>query len=159
MNTDDQFRRGGSMIATQLFRFATRARPEQVWVALTRPALTATYLYGLAAHSDWRAGSPIAFTSGAGSTVTGEVLAVEEPRRLSYSLAAGDGQPATYVTWEVVEEDGITVVRLYVDEPGASTRPGADAETEATWLRAVARLESVLASVGADQAPGGAATS
>lgn len=146
------------MIATQLFRFATRARPEQVWVALTRPALTATYLYGLAAHSDWRAGSPITFTGG-GSTVTGEVLAAEEPTRLSYSLAAGDGQPATYVTWEVVEEDGVTVVRLYVDEPGASTGARGDTEMEATWLRAVARLESVLASAGADRAPGGAATS
>lgn len=146
------------MIATQLFRFATRARPEQVWLALTRPALTATYLYGLAAHSDWRAGSPITFTGGGSSTVTGEVLAAEEPRRLSYSLAAGDGQPATYVTWEVVEEDGVTVVRLYVDEPGASTGRGGDTEIEATWLRAVARLESVLASVG-DAAPGGAATS
>lgn len=147
------------MIATQLFRFATPARPEQVWLALTRPALTATYLYGLAAHSDWRAGSTIVFTGGVGPTVTGEVLAAEEPRRLSYSLTAGDGQPATYVTWEVVEEDGITVVRLYVDEPGASTGPEGDTEMEATWLRAVARLESVLASVGADRSPGGAATS
>ncbi|MGH9265930.1 MAG: SRPBCC domain-containing protein [Acidimicrobiales bacterium] len=147
------------MIATQLFRFATRAHPEQVWVALTRPSLTATYLYGLAAHSDWRPGSPITFTGGGGSAVTGEVLAAEAPRRLSYSLAAGDGQPATYVTWEITEDAGLTLVRLYVDEPGASTRPGGDTEMEATWLRAVARLESVLASVGAGRAPGGAATS
>ena len=133
-------------IATQLFRLATTARPDQVWAALTRPELTTGYLYGLAARSDWRPGSGVAFVAGEGTSLSGEVLAAEEPLRLSYSIRAGDGQPETYVTWEIVADDGGTVVRLYVDEPAA---PDADAETESAWLRVVAGLESVLAGAGA----------
>jgi uncharacterized protein YndB with AHSA1/START domain len=145
-------------ITTQLFRFTTGAQPEQVWLALTRPALTATYLYGLAAHSEWRPGAPITFTGGR-STIAGEVLAAQEPLRLSYSLSAGDGQPTTYVTWEIVEEPGGSVVRLYVDEPATAPAPDGDDQMEDPWGRVVARLESVLASVGAHRASGGAATS
>ena len=132
-------------IASELFRFATDAGPERVWAALTRPELTARYLYGLAASSDWRAGSAVVF-AGEGTTLSGEVLAAEEPRRLSYSLRAGDGQPEIYVTWEILGDGAGSVVRLYVDEPGA---PDADAETESAWLRVVARLESVLVDTGA----------
>ena len=135
-------------ITTQMFRFATDAGSHDVWAALTRPDLTPRYLYGLAARSEWRPGATVTFT-GEAATLTGEVLAAEEPRRLSYSLrAAGEGQPETYVTWEIVDAEppapgrsglGGTVVRLYVDEPDG------DAGAEAAWLRVMARLESVLA--------------
>ncbi len=128
-------------IATQLFRFATAATPQRVWASLT----TGRYLYGLAPSSDWRPGSAVVF-AGDGRTVAGEVLAAEEPRRLSYSLRAGDGQPETYVTWEILGDGAGSVVRLYVDEPAGVD---ADAETESAWLGVTARLESFLASRGA----------
>ena len=123
-----------------------------MWLALTRPALTATYLYGLAARSDWRPGSPITFSTGEGSPLTGEVLAAHEPLRLSYSLSAGDSQPVTYLTWEIVEEGRGSVVRLYVDEREALD---GDSETDATWSRVMARLGSVLAWGCTDRAAGG----
>ncbi len=130
-------------IATQLFRFPTAAGPDRVWAALTRPQHTA--LYGLAATSEWRPGAPLVFAR-EGTTLSGEVLAAEEPRRLSYSVRAGDGQPETYVTWEIVGDAAGSVVRLYVDEPGGAE---ADLEPESVWLGVVARLESVLAGTGA----------
>ena len=130
-------------ITTQLLRFATQARAERVWEALTSPDLTARYLYGLAAHAEWRPGAPVTFTTTAeGDALTGEVLIVQEPRRLSYTLQAGEGQPATYVTWEILGTSAGCVIRLYIDEPGS-----ADDEAESTWLPVVARLEAVLASV------------
>jgi uncharacterized protein YndB with AHSA1/START domain len=137
-------RREPEGIATQLFRFATDAGPAQVWAALTSAELTPRYFYGLAARSEWRPGAVVAFTTHEGLTLSGEVLAAEEPRRLSYSLRAGDGQPETYVTWEIVGASGGAgrVVRLYVDEPGET---GTNDETEWAWLKVVARLESVLA--------------
>ncbi len=131
-------------ITTQLFRFATDAGPDRVWAALT----TTGYLYGLAPSSAWRPGAPIVFAgeegglSGDGAGLSGEVLAAEEPRRLSYSLRAGDGQPETYVTWEVVADGAGSVVLLVVDEPG-------EPEVSPAWRELVARLESVLAGSGA----------
>lgn len=121
-------------IATQLFRFATGAAPQRVWAALT----TDPYLYGLVPSSEWRTGGAVVF-AGEGTTVSGEVLAAEEPRRLSYSLRAGDGQPETYVTWEILGDGAGSVVILFVDEPG-------EPEVAPAWLDVVARLESVLAS-------------
>ncbi len=132
-------------IASEVFRFATDAGPDRVWAALTRPELTPRYLYGLVASSEWRPGTAVVF-AGEGVTLSGEVLAAEAPRRLSYSVHAGDGQPETYVTWEIVGDGSGSVVRLYVDEPG---EPDAGVETESAWLRVVAGLESVLATNGA----------
>ena len=132
-------------IASRVFRFATDAGPDRVWAALTRPELSARYLYSLAASSEWRAGAAVVF-AGEGTTLSGEVLAAEAPRRLSYSVRAGDGQPETYVTWEILGDGSGSVVGLYVDEPGG---PDADVETESAWLRVVAGLESVLTTTGA----------
>ena len=126
-------------MTTQLFRFATDAAPARVWAALT----TGRYLYGLAPSSQWRPGAAVTFT-GEATTISGDVLAVEEPRRLSYTVRAGDGQPETYVTWEIDDDEGNgSIVRLYVDEPDGDTGG------EAAWLRIVARLESILAGAGA----------
>jgi uncharacterized protein YndB with AHSA1/START domain len=126
-------------IATQLLRFATGAGPHRVWAALT----TDGYLYGLVPCSDWRPGSAVVF-AGEGTTVSGEVLAAEEPRRLSYSLRAGNGQPETYVTWEILGDEAGSVVLLFVDEPG-------EPRVEPAWREIVDRLESVLASTGATE--------
>ena len=133
-------------IPTQLFRFSTPARPDQVWAALTRGDFTARYLYGLVAESEWRPGGPVTFT-GAGGTLSGEVLAAEEPRRLSYGVRADDGQPATYVTWEILGDGAGSLVRLYVDEPGEPVGLEAGADVESAWLHVVAGLESVLGSL------------
>ncbi len=130
-------------IASQVFSFATRARPDQVWLALTRPPLTAGYLYGLAAQSDWRPGAAVTFI-GPAASLSGEVLAAQEPHRLSYSVRAGEGQPDTYVTWEILGDGAGSVVRLYVDEPG-------EREVEPAWLDVVSRLEATLASAFSDR--------
>ena len=126
-------------IASQLYRFATDAAPGRVWAALT----AAGYLYGLAPSSDWRAGSPVVF-AGQGATLSGEVLAAEEPRRLSYSLRVEDGQPETYVTWEIVGDGGGGVVLLFVDEPG-------EPEVGPGWEEVLGRLESLLAGTAATE--------
>ena len=126
-------------IATRLFRFTPDAAPDRVWAALT----TVPYLFGLAPSSAWRPGAAIAFAA-EGAPLSGEVLAAQEPHRLSYSLRAGDGQPDTYVTWEIVVDGAGSVVLLFVDEPG-------EAEVEPAWLEVIARLESVLAGKGATE--------
>ncbi len=124
-------------IASRMFRLATEAPPERVWAALT----AAGYLYGMAPTSTWRAGDTVVFAA-EGAALSGDVLIAEEPHRLSYSLRAEDGQPDTYVTWEILADGAGSTVLLLVDEPG-------EPEVEPAWQDVVARLECVLASTGA----------
>ena len=140
-------------IATRVFLIETSATPAQVWAALTRPDQTVRYFNGLAVESTWRPGSTVGFGSSDGFGLEGEVLAVEEPRRLSYTLTSGPGQPTTYVTWEL---DGAgdgggttTFVRLYVDEADS------DLESSAAWLRVVDDLTSHLDDLVESRRPAG----
>jgi uncharacterized protein YndB with AHSA1/START domain len=142
------------MLTTETFRITTPAGPETVWRMLTTPELTRRWFHGLILESRWQAGSPVAAT-GTGGRLTGEVLAVAEPRRLSFTLAAGDDQPETFVTWEIHDAgtapgDG-SIVRLYVDED-------ADGQTESAWLPVISNLHALLAAAPATTS-GEAATS
>jgi hypothetical protein len=90
-----------SPLTTHLFRFATPARREEVWAALTSSEPGGGYLPGLSFVSDWAAGSTLVVMTADNVAVSfGEVIAAELPRRLSYALDGGRG-PATYVTWEI----------------------------------------------------------
>jgi uncharacterized protein YndB with AHSA1/START domain len=134
------------ILTTELFRFTTTAGPEAVWRTLTSSQSTPRYFHGLSLRSDWRPGSAVT-ARGRGWRLVGEVLAVAEPRRLSFTLAADGDQPETFVTWEVHRvDDGSpeagSIVRLYVDEPD-----GGD-DTESAWLPVVSALQSVLDEAG-----------
>lgn len=132
-------------IASYVFEFTSPAGAQQVWAALTRPDLTPRYLFGLRVESTWRTGATVearpAGEAGAYGSLRGEVLAAEEPRRLSYSLLSGDDHPRTYLTWEITAGDDGSRVRLYVDE--AETDSGDD-EADAAWRSVVAALQAVL---------------
>ena len=134
-------------IATRLFQFTTSAAPPQVWGALTRPELTARYLFGMTLQSDWEVGSPVVVEpppgSGREESLGGEVLVVEYGRRLSYTLSSGCGDPTTFVTWEVEPSGQGAKVSLYVDETQAAPEP--DEGADAAWLEAVTALRSTLA--------------
>ncbi len=136
-------------IATSRVEFTTAARPEQVWGALTRPELTARYLFGIALRSDWRSGSPVVVApppgGGCAESLGGEVLAVAEGRRLSYTLTSGPADPTTFVSWEVEPCAQGARVSLYVDETQLAPAPAG--EVDAAWLQAVTSLQAVLASL------------
>ncbi len=125
-------------IATRVFLIETSATAAQVWAALTLPDQTIRYFNGLTIESTWRPGSTVGFGSSDPFGLEGEVLVVQEPRRLSYTLTSGPGQPTTYVTWELDSGGDTTFVRLYVDEPDS------ELESAAAWLQIVADLESLL---------------
>lgn len=65
-----------------------QATPEQVWEALTESRFTTRYFFGAAVQSDWRVGSPYAYTSPDGAQVKfdGEIIEAEPPRRLLQTL-------------------------------------------------------------------------
>ncbi|MFP5317165.1 MAG: SRPBCC domain-containing protein [Acidimicrobiia bacterium] len=131
------------------FEGVVPAPPHDVWKAVTSPYVTSRLYFGMAATSSWRAGSPIVVEPAAGPSdaassaagrLSGEVLRAVPPRRLSFTLGAGDGQPATYVTWDISAGDGGSRVRLVVDEPAG----GADEEGAQAWGTVFASLQAVL---------------
>jgi uncharacterized protein YndB with AHSA1/START domain len=137
-------------ISTSLFEFTTPAGPDAVWAAVTTPRLTPRFFFGLLADSTWKPGARVLFRptsrSAAKAALRGEVLRAETPVVLSYSLDAGDGQPATYVTWQIAPTGaGGSYVRLLVDE--AETGGEDDDEASAAWHCVVARLQGLLADV------------
>jgi uncharacterized protein YndB with AHSA1/START domain len=74
--------------------------------------------------------------------ICGEVLAVDPPRRLSYTLGESRSGPIVYVTWELRPHGGLTLVRLYVDEPGTS--PSSEDQLHITWLPVLSALAQDL---------------
>ena len=135
----------------QLLELATPAPPSEVWRALTSPEVTARYLYGMAATSSWRPGDPLRLAGPGGAVLVGEVLAAAEPHRLSYSLQAGDGQPTTYVTWEVSATVRGSLLRLSVDDPDDLTSEAPEPDGAAAWSGVLDGLAAVLVGAGVDR--------
>lgn len=66
-----------------------RATPERLWRAITDGADTERYYYGTRVVSDWTVGSRIEYRYPDGRVAAdGEVLKVEEPRRLEMTVVA-----------------------------------------------------------------------
>jgi uncharacterized protein YndB with AHSA1/START domain len=127
--------------ASELFHAVTRATPEAVWDALTAAGSPVGYLFGMTVRSDWEQGSTVTMTVTGEWRLTGEVLAVDPPRQLCYTLGDHPGDPSVYLTWELRAALGMTFIRLYVDEPW----PRDGAETlEAVWLPVLSTLVAQL---------------
>jgi uncharacterized protein YndB with AHSA1/START domain len=129
-----------SALGSELFRLITPASAQRVWETLTASGAGIEYLYGLVVEATWQPGSTVTAALPAGPRLAGEVLRVDEPRLLSYTLGDTAGEPSAYVTWEVDAGPDATIVRLYVDE----VQPSSSADIERAWLPVVAALEQCL---------------
>ena len=127
-------------LGSEVFDAMTGASAEQVWDALTTTGQPLAHLYGLAACSDWRVGSPITLGLPGRPPLVGDVLAVDPRRRLSYCLGEDPGHATVYVTWEVTPHACGAVIRLTVDEPEADTTE----EIEACWRPVITALAAHL---------------
>ncbi|NHC12624.1 SRPBCC domain-containing protein [Motilibacter deserti] len=139
---------------THVFSLYVAASTSQVWTALTRPDVTPHYYFGLRAESEWAEGSTVSFRAPGLLVATGEVVRAERGHLLMHSLAdacaeppdpdASDLRPATWVSWELEpREDGVTRVRLLVDELESDSDEEAD-ETELVWSRLLSNLKTLL---------------
>ena len=131
----------GVACAGHVFAAHVGADPGLVWTALTDPGQTATYLYGLAAHSTWVPDDPIEFRLAGRAAAIGRVLHVRCHERLSYLMQAGPGDPAVYLTWRLRPALGGCMVRLEIDEIDTADSPQ---EAEDTWLPVLAALQLLV---------------
>lgn len=127
--------------ASELFHAITRASPQRVWDELTTTGSPVGYLFGMTVESGWRQGSTVTMTMTSEWRLTGEVLAVDPPHALCYTLGDRPGEPSVYVTWELRAAPAGTFIRLYVDEPWSRT--AADC-LEAAWLPVLSGLVAHL---------------
>lgn len=117
------------------------ADPARVWAALTDPAQTARYLYGLAVHSTWAPDAVLDVRHDGRPALTGRILCSRSGERLSYLLRAGPDDPPVYLTWLIRPSHGGCTIRLHVDE--VECADSAD-DAEDIWLPVLAGLQRVL---------------
>jgi uncharacterized protein YndB with AHSA1/START domain len=125
-----------------------RATPEEVWSAFTDPAVTSLYWFGKRLESTWHVGSPIAAIDGDGQVShSGEVLACERPKRLSFSWRVDFEEKLkreghSRMTFELEPEGEVTRLTLIHDEfaPGSTV-----AELVGMgWPMMIASLKSLI---------------
>jgi uncharacterized protein YndB with AHSA1/START domain len=130
--TNVSFAHGTAPVSdTAVFEIYIKASPEQIWEAITDPALRARYSFGVRTTSDWTPGSRyLAAVPDVTEIASGENLVVERPRLLVQTFDAlwsddVKAQGTTRVTWEieqVADSCRLTVVhdQLPVDDPVGS---------------------------------------
>jgi uncharacterized protein YndB with AHSA1/START domain len=125
------------------------APPERVWAALTEPDKVSQYLMGTELETDWKPGSKITWSGeweGKPYVDKGEVLEVEEGRRLAYThyspLTGAEDIPENYHTlrWSLEEVSGGTQVVLNQDNN--ATAEEADRNRD-NWEHVLASLKKV----------------
>lgn len=93
------------MDTSRTYRVYVAASPERAWQALTDPDQTEQYYFGSRVESDWSHGSGIQYLAGPHPVVDGEVVQLEEGRRLVTTFnprfPGAEGIPASTVAWEI----------------------------------------------------------
>ena len=122
--------------------------PEKLWDALTNPAFTRQYWFGIDVHSDWKVGSPIRYVMEDQTKVEGKVLVADRPKLLSYTFRQATGdiskEPPTQVTLELEPEAGTKTVRLTVTHTDFVTNSLHRPAIAQGWPAVLSNLKSFL---------------
>jgi uncharacterized protein YndB with AHSA1/START domain len=140
------FARGTAPVAdTAVFEIFIKATPEQIWEAITDPALRAKFSFGVQTQSDWTTGSTYRSGVPGLAIAEGENLVVDPPHLLVQSFTAlwsdeVKAQGATRVTWEIEpvgDSCRLTVVHDQLPE-------SANAELYGGWPMILSGLKTLL---------------
>ena len=137
-----------SRVATA--RIEIEATPQEVWKALTEPALIGEYMFGTQVETDWKPGSRITWKGeyeGKQFEDRGEILDVEPEHRLAMThfspLSGREDRPENYhtVVYELAEQGEGTVVSLSQD--GNESEEAAE-HSQSTWETVLAGLKETV---------------
>ena len=118
--------------ASERFHAITSACQTHSGFALTATGVPLDYLHGMTVECDWQPGATLTMALTGHWRLTGQVLAAERPRRLSYTLDDPPGSPSVYVAWQLHATGEGTIIRLNVDEPWPLAPSTQDLES--AWL-------------------------
>jgi uncharacterized protein YndB with AHSA1/START domain/DNA-binding transcriptional ArsR family regulator len=105
-------------------RIAIKAKPEQVWNALTDPEKTTKFWFHCAVRSTWKAGAPFELWSEGEKKAEGIILDLDPPHKLMLSFRfhafpGTENDTPSRITWEIQEHGeiaGITLVTVIHDQ-------------------------------------------
>jgi uncharacterized protein YndB with AHSA1/START domain len=124
---------------TRTFTIYIAAGPEQVWRAITEPAYTRRFYFGLEVDAEWAVGGRIAYRVPAGpdwAGLHGHLVLFDRHRTLMHGV-----DDTSWVTWEVAPvEPGVCRVALIYDTLDASDAE----EVDDAWSRMLSDLKTVL---------------
>ncbi len=131
-----------------VYRTYIKTTPEKLWDALTSPAFTRQYWFGIDVVSDWKVGSPLKYVKNGETMVDGKVLAFDRPKLLSYTFhqSSGDSssEPPTKVTIELEPELGTETVRLTVTHTDFVDNSKHRPSISEGWPAVLSNLKSLL---------------
>ena len=128
------------------------ASVEDVWKALTTPAIIKQYLFGTETTTDWKLGSPIRFKGsweGKEYEDKGTILEVQPKKLLRYtywsSMAGKPDVPENYATvsYELNHKSGVTVLTIVQDN---NASPESKEHSEKNWGTVLSSLKKIVES-------------
>ena len=126
---------------TQVYSIFIKAPAEDVWQAITTPAFTQKYFYGV----------PVAITPetfDGGESAQGKVVEFDPPHKLVHSWRAlydpeTAAEPESRVTWEIAaQDDGVSLLTVVHDRLDES--PKTAESVAGGWSYILSGLKSVL---------------
>ena len=119
---------------------------DRLWHALTDGDFTERYWFGHRITSDWKVGSPYRFANQGKTTVEGEVLVSDPPRRLAYSWnnrkEEAKGEGTSRVTFDLEPRGKVIKLTVTHDELGEDGKTLRD--ISGGWPLVMASLKSML---------------
>jgi uncharacterized protein YndB with AHSA1/START domain len=108
------------MPAKHVYELYVRTTPEEVWDAITDPDRTERFWRGLRLESTWKPGAPVRWVRDGTTSIHGEVLESDPPRRLVTTwnrvFTDGESEDPSRVTWEIEPMGAVSMVRLVHDD-------------------------------------------
>jgi uncharacterized protein YndB with AHSA1/START domain len=144
MTTDTQ-----PATTTQVYQLYIKATQEEVWDAITNPAIVAKFFHGAQVESTYEVGSKLRSLSPDGSDIWGDntILECDPPRRLVHTwrslydpeMAA---EPDSRVTWEIeAQPGGFAKLTLIHNRLDASPKTAASVRG---WSYILSNLKTVI---------------
>jgi uncharacterized protein YndB with AHSA1/START domain/DNA-binding transcriptional ArsR family regulator len=132
---------------SSVFEIVIQTTPERLWQAITDGEQTQQYFYGSRVQSTWEVGAPCVYLDPDGHVnTTGEVIAVDPPRRLVITfiptwVEGVDSAPAT-VTWEIAPTG--TACKLTVVHAGYDLPTFEKGDMHEGWVHILSSLKTYL---------------
>jgi len=122
-----------------------KAKPSQVWDALTNPERTKNYFFNCKVYSDWKPGSDIIFKGRIflikKIELKGKILKVELNKLLQYSLKHRDESGESLVTDELTYQKDETTVSITDNVGGGEGAENRFRRSQKGWDKILAGLK------------------
>jgi len=130
-----------------VYEILIRADADQVWQALTDPAMTERYYYGMRIEGELTTGTQYSYTGEDRTGIVGDIVEAVPGKRLVTTFRAlfdenGRDEPASRVTYELEPNEAGTLLRLIHDELADS--PATSASVGGGWPGILFGLQSLF---------------